>query len=131
MARSLASSSCRNESVVFCYHNLTPVKKTATKGSHVGKKFYGCPLWPQNGCRFFQLEEEKQVEIGSQPSEVEYILKKYEENLKNYDEKLKKVKSKNEKLRLEVQKHSKGEKILMFGLIISWIIFAFSWMFKA
>ncbi|KAH9613404.1 hypothetical protein KSS87_015211 [Heliosperma pusillum] len=114
---------------ILCKHNLGAVLRTAKKGPHVGKNFYGCPLWP-NGCGFFNLEEEMNLEIGSK-TKVEV------DEIKNLEAKLKKLDMKNEKLKLqlmklkvEVDKHSKGEKIVMFALLASWIVFAFSWMFR-
>ncbi|KAK9690271.1 hypothetical protein RND81_09G117200 [Saponaria officinalis] len=130
---SSSSNSCgsKNRNGVLCHHNLTAVLRTAKKGPHVGMKFYGCSLWPQNGCGFFQLEEMQAVSASSMPSDIETQIQKYEA-------KLKKLKTKNEQLKLEVSmlkvkvdKHPKGEKIVMFGLILSWIIFAFSWMVKS
>ncbi|KAK9741644.1 hypothetical protein RND81_03G119100 [Saponaria officinalis] len=131
---SSSSNSCgsKNRNGVLCNHNLAAVLRTAKKGPHVGMKFYGCSLWPQNGCGFFQLEE-IQADAGSKSmsSDIETQINKYEA-------KLKKLKTKNEQLKVEVSmlkvkvdKHSKGEKIAMFGLIFSWIIFAFSWMVKS
>ncbi|KAK9704791.1 hypothetical protein RND81_07G011300 [Saponaria officinalis] len=136
MKRPSSSSSnsfgSKNTKVVFCSHNLAAVLRTAKKGPHVGKKFYGCSLWPQNGCGFFQLEE-MQADVGSNSTTSDL-----ETQIKNYEAKLKKLKLKNEKLKMEVsmlkvkvEKHSKGEKIVMFGLIFSWIIFAFSWLFRS
>ncbi|KAK9741633.1 hypothetical protein RND81_03G118500 [Saponaria officinalis] len=135
MRRPYSSSSnsigSRNTKVVFCNHSLAAMLRTVKKGPNVGKKFYGCSLWPQNGCGFFQLEE-MQADVGSNSTTSDL-----EAQLKNYEAKLKKLKVKNEKLIMEVsmlkvkvEKHSKGEKIVMFGLIISWIIFAFSWLFR-
>ncbi|KAK9697732.1 hypothetical protein RND81_08G057300 [Saponaria officinalis] len=129
---SSSSNSCgsKNTNVVFCNHNMGVIMSTAKKGPHVGKKFYGSSLWPHNGCGFFQSEEmQADVTSKSMTSDIEI-------QIKNYEAKLKKQKLKNEKLKLEVSilkvkvdKHFKGEKIVMFGLIFSWIIFAFSWMF--
>ncbi|KAK9749034.1 hypothetical protein RND81_02G098300 [Saponaria officinalis] len=136
MRRPSSSSSnslwSKNSKVVYCNHSLAAVLTTAKKGPHVGKKFYGCSLWPQNGCGFFQLEE-MQADVGSNLTSSDL-----ETQIKNYEAKLKKMKLKNEKLKMEVsmlkvkvEKHSKGEKIVMFGLIFSWIIFAFSWLFRS
>ncbi|KAK9672379.1 hypothetical protein RND81_12G096900 [Saponaria officinalis] len=135
MRRPSSSSSnsigSRNTKVVFCNHSLAAVLRTVKRGPNVGKKFYGCSLWLQNGCGFFQLEE-MQADVGSNSTTSDL-----EAQIKNYEAKLKKLKLKNEKLIMEVsmlkvkvEKHSKGEKIVMFGLIISWIIFAFSWLFR-
>ncbi|KAK9705125.1 hypothetical protein RND81_07G034700 [Saponaria officinalis] len=136
MKRPSSSSSnsfgSKNTKVVFCNHSLAAVLRTAKKGPNVGKKFYGCSLWPQNGCGFFQLEE-MQADVGSNSTTSDL-----ETQIKNYEAKLKKLKLKNEKLKLEVsmlkvkvEKHSKGEKIVMIWLIFSWIIFAFSWLFRS
>ncbi|KAK9750928.1 hypothetical protein RND81_02G230100 [Saponaria officinalis] len=135
MKRPSSSSSnsrgSKTRSGVLCHHNLAAVLRTAKKGPHVRLKFYGCSLWPQNGCGFFELEE-MQSDVGSKsmPSDIETQISKYEA-------KLTKLKTKNEQLKLEVSmlkvkvdKHSREEKIVMFGLIFSWIIFAFSWMVK-
>ncbi|KAK9707278.1 hypothetical protein RND81_07G186000 [Saponaria officinalis] len=135
MKRPSSSSSnsfgSKNTKVVFCNHSLAAVLRTVKKRPNVGKKFYGCSLWAQNGCGFFQLEE-MQVDAGSNSTNTDL-----ETQFKNYEAKLKKLKLKNEKLKMEVsmlkvkvEKHSKGEKIVMFGLIFSWIIFAFSWLFR-
>ncbi|KAK9714688.1 hypothetical protein RND81_06G112400 [Saponaria officinalis] len=128
------SNSCgsKNTNVVSCNHNLAAVMRTTKKGPHVEKKFYGCSLWPKNGRGYFQLEEmQADVASNSMTSDIET-------HIKNYEAKFKKLKLKNEKLKLEVSmlkvkvdKHSKGGKIVMFRLIFSWIIFAFSWMFRS
>ncbi|KAK9733370.1 hypothetical protein RND81_04G063200 [Saponaria officinalis] len=103
MKRSSSSSSnsfgSKNTKVVFCNHSLAAVLRTVKKGPNVGKKFYGCSLWPvvkQNGCGFFQLEE-TQVDVGSNSTNSDL-----KTQIKNYEAKLKKLKLKNEKLKMEV-----------------------------
>ncbi|KAH9602842.1 hypothetical protein KSS87_016253 [Heliosperma pusillum] len=117
---------------IFCKHNCKAILKTVRKGRHIGRDFYGCPLWPNNGCGFFLLVEDLQSGMASNENTSQ--IDEYE---KKDDDKLKKLKLKNERLKMEVMKlkeelnkHSKGEKMIMFGLICSWIIFAFSWMIK-
>ncbi|XP_074267269.1 uncharacterized protein LOC141590593 [Silene latifolia] len=99
---------------------MTLLFKKVVKGSGLNQRYR---RKQKKTCGFFHLEEEMHLEI--------------EDEIKIYEAKLQKLKKKNEKLKLEVMKlkievdkHSNWEKIVMFRLIASWIIFAFSWMFR-
>ena len=43
------SSSTRSEVEVKCHHQIDSKPRMVISGSNLGKKFYGCSLWPVNG----------------------------------------------------------------------------------
>ncbi|KAK9668083.1 hypothetical protein RND81_13G033900 [Saponaria officinalis] len=121
------SSCSKIPSKVYCHHKLTAVLRTAKKGANEGKMFHGCPLWPKNSCGFFVLVNE----LGADSTSSRHC------NKKCCEDQVVKLKTKNEKmkkelleLRIEVKKRSRGEKMALISLILSWVFFALSWMVK-
>ena len=43
------SSSTRSEVEVKCHHQIDSKPRMVRSGSNLGKKFYGCSLWPVSG----------------------------------------------------------------------------------
>ncbi|KAH9617545.1 hypothetical protein KSS87_000858 [Heliosperma pusillum] len=87
---------------IFCIHNYKAILKTVKKGRHIGRDFYGCPLWPNNGCGFFLLV--KDIQSGMAFNENTSQIDEYE---KKADYKLKKLKLKNERLKMELLSNMK------------------------
>ncbi|KAH9626577.1 hypothetical protein KSS87_000654 [Heliosperma pusillum] len=107
---------------LLCKHEIPAILRKVKKGIHVGKKFYGCSLWPDNGCGFFEFEDKVLDDSGLQ---MDFL-----EMKRNLEEKIEKLIMKNEKLkedimasRIQIRKHCQGEKIAMTLLLISWIFF--------
>ncbi|CAH9098527.1 unnamed protein product [Cuscuta epithymum] len=122
------------ECSIECHHGVCSKPRTVKSGSNRGRRFYGCALWPNADCSFFQwvrdyppmaVADEKKREKGR------IIIDHLDEEKKDLENQIAKLKKKNQKLKAKIEelqelvsKHAKGEKYSFIGLLISWIVFA-------
>ncbi|KAL2894721.1 Protein ZGRF1, partial [Bienertia sinuspersici] len=108
--QSIGSGSSRSRSeqnrVVLCYHNEpAPVKTVRYNGPTLGRRFYGCPNWPNNTCGFFRWADEvddiRQLQFKIQ----EYITEIAELQMSHemVEEEYKKLKKKYDKQQEELE----------------------------
>ncbi|KAK9683152.1 hypothetical protein RND81_10G119700 [Saponaria officinalis] len=117
---------------IVCNHNLPAVIRTAKKGANSGKTFFGCPLWPDKPCGFFLLMEDSESTSDSIVKGMQYedMESKFANKVSKLKMKIEKLEKKNMELKILANKHAKGEKVSLIGLILSWIFFALSKMIE-
>ncbi|KAH9604271.1 hypothetical protein KSS87_015095 [Heliosperma pusillum] len=88
------------------------------EGRTCGQSFYRCSFWLENGCGVFQLRD-----VLTESEDLEN---------KIFKEKIKNLKMKNEKLKIvvvelnsEIRKYRKREKLVLYALLASWVVFVF------
>ncbi|KAK9671464.1 hypothetical protein RND81_12G031900 [Saponaria officinalis] len=119
----MAGSSNSIQQYVLCKNKLGDVLRTIKKGNNIGQRFYGCPLWPQNGCNFFLLENDTGRNLGSRRTECEHTVDDVSEK-KVAEEKILKLKMKNKLLKkqvTELKNEAKLLKLAMFGLVLCFV----------
>uniref|UniRef100_A0A803L3K1 GRF-type domain-containing protein n=1 Tax=Chenopodium quinoa TaxID=63459 RepID=A0A803L3K1_CHEQI len=125
-----------------CKCGVEAVIRRVRNGDNVGKKFYGCPNWPEGDCGFFQwvnannmdLEDlrfrvfEKDTQVAEKEIEIDFMkeqLKKIEKNLDIKEDELNDTKMELCHTRIELMKAARNEKNFSIALFVSWIFFAF------
>ncbi|KNA09919.1 hypothetical protein SOVF_149150 [Spinacia oleracea] len=135
--RSAGSSSSNSrasliEIDVKCNHNITAVLRTVKKGSrnNIGKRFYGCPLWPRGDCGFFQWEcsgcAELQSKLSMKEKEltiVEEMVEKMKAKKVGHEEIVRELKAELSHTRIELMRSARVEKYAAMAVLLSWVIF--------
>ncbi|KAK9755511.1 hypothetical protein RND81_01G030800 [Saponaria officinalis] len=114
--RSVSGSSNSAQKSILCKHNLDAVLRTTKNGKNVGRRFYGCPLWPQNGCNFFMFEKETECSVGNRRSEIGSFGDDVFEKKPIQDE-IMKLKTKNKKLKNQVTELKTEVKLLKLAVL--------------
>ncbi|KAL2942243.1 Protein ZGRF1, partial [Bienertia sinuspersici] len=71
--------------VVLCYHNEpAPMKTVRYNGPTLGRRFYGCPNWPNNTCGFFRWADEMKNEMVEE--DYKKLKKKYDKQQEELEE---------------------------------------------
>ncbi|KMS96378.1 hypothetical protein BVRB_9g225730 [Beta vulgaris subsp. vulgaris] len=135
-----------HQAIVKCNHDIPTKLRTVKSGGHVGRKFYGCAMWPAADCGFFKWEvnegyskechecEELHVKLLEQFTSIAEL----ELQFKIFEDKVSKIKMKKDKMAAEVEEMRKemarinaelaksngGEKLAIRALLLSWIFFA-------
>ncbi|CAH9112451.1 unnamed protein product [Cuscuta europaea] len=126
------SDETKSHNFVQCYHNIYSKPRIVKSGANIGRRFYGCALWPKVDCSFFQWVEEYHCmqEDDWKISEKESVIDRLIEEKKKLEEKIAKLKKKKlkmtakiEELQTSVCKQGKGEKCAYICLIMSWVLF--------
>ncbi|KAK9756892.1 hypothetical protein RND81_01G127800 [Saponaria officinalis] len=103
--RSLSGSSNSAQKSILCKHNLDAVLRTTKNGKNVGRRFYGCPLWPETECS----AGNRRSEIGSFGDDV------FEK--KPIEDEIMKLKTKNKKLKKQVTELKTDVKLLKIAVL--------------
>ncbi|KAK9683777.1 hypothetical protein RND81_10G163800 [Saponaria officinalis] len=114
--RSVSGSSNSAQKSILCKHNLDAVLRTIKNGKNVGRRFYGCPLWPQNGCNFFMFEKEADCSVGNRRSEIGSFGDDVFEK-KPMEDEIMKLKTKNKKLKNQVTELKTEVKLLKLAVL--------------
>ncbi|KAL2940736.1 DNA topoisomerase 3-alpha [Bienertia sinuspersici] len=131
------SLSANSRGAVFCTCGGTAVVRTVKHGPNIGRKFHGCPLWPDTNCDFMKWLDDSN-HMGSELEDLRYkllekdvIISEFEHEKKISDEKILKLEERCEDLKMELSQtqialmmSTRNENNLSMGLWLSWLFFA-------
>ncbi|KAK9714028.1 hypothetical protein RND81_06G066600 [Saponaria officinalis] len=114
--RSVSGSSNSALKSILYKHNVDAVLRTIKNGKNICRRFYGCPLWPQNGCNFFMFEKETDCSVGNRRAEIGSFADDVFEK-KPMEEKIMKLKTKNKILKNQVTELKTEVKLLKLAVL--------------
>ncbi|KAL2904205.1 DNA topoisomerase 3-alpha [Bienertia sinuspersici] len=138
-------SSYMSKKQVVCDCGGVAVVRTVKSGANVGKKFHGCPKWPDTECKFVKFIDE----IGEMRSELEelrlnlferdVIISQMEYQRQMNEEKIQKLEFKKDsmkeenmelkqqlrQMKVELTRATTNEKHYSVALLFTWVFVGF------
>ncbi|CAH9084263.1 unnamed protein product, partial [Cuscuta europaea] len=102
-----------------CHHNIQANLRTVKKGRNLGRKFFGCSLWPNADCRYFEWYNDNEVECHDEYKlmDKDIAIERLLAEKKLLEEKLQKIENKKKKMcvlitemQMKASKSAKGER---------------------